>query len=212
MQRNRVVTELDCCEMGSGILGSLSGNNSVKKLTIGANTIELGEKEMRSLAHALQGNMGIEHVAFRFEERMSDETWILLFRSLTTHPRIKLVSVHKIDFRRPRPLSAESKTTSLNAVIQMLQHNTVVRTIEVPDAYNDEEVYQNSILPRLEMNCTYFEVQRQAVKRADPSIRPQLLGRALFVVRYNPELVFLFLSENVPAFVRTDKDPIILIS
>jgi hypothetical protein len=67
-------------------------------------------------------------------------------------------------------------------------------------------MYQNSIFPRLEMNCTCFEVQRQAVKRADPSIRPQLLGRALSVVRYNPELVFLFLSENVPAFVRTEED------
>jgi hypothetical protein len=26
------------------------------------------------------------------------------------------------------------------------------------------------------------------------------------VVRYNPELVFLFLSENVPAFVRTEEE------
>ena len=85
----------------------------------------------------------------------------------------------------------------------MLYSNTMVHTIELPDAYTDEEVYQNSILPRLEMNRTCFEVQRQAVKRADPSIRPQLLGRALHVVRYNPELVYLFLSENVPVFVRT---------
>jgi hypothetical protein len=55
------------------------------------------------------------------------------------------------------------------------------------------------------MNRTCFNVQRQALKRADPSIRPQLLGRALHVVRYNPELVYLFLSENVPAFVRTEE-------
>jgi hypothetical protein len=65
---------------------------------------------------------------------------------------------------------------------------------------------RKSILPRLEMNRSSFEMQRQAVKRADPSIRPQLLGRALHVVRYNPELVFLFLSENVPAFVRTEEE------
>jgi hypothetical protein len=88
----------------------------------------------------------------------------------------------------------------------MLYGNTMVHTLELPDAYTDEEVYQNSILPRLEMNRTCFEVQRQAVKRADPSIRPQLLGRALHVVRYNPELVYLFLSENVPAFVRTEEE------
>jgi hypothetical protein len=80
----------------------------------------------------------------------------------------------------------------------------VVHTIELP--FNNEEVYQNAILPRLEMNRNSFLVQRRAVKRADPSIRPQLLGRALHVVRYNPELVFLFLSENVPAFVRTEEE------
>jgi hypothetical protein len=56
------------------------------------------------------------------------------------------------------------------------------------------------------MNRNCFEVQRQAVKRADPSIRPQLLGRALYKVRYNPNLLFRFLLENVPAFVRTDEE------
>jgi hypothetical protein len=56
------------------------------------------------------------------------------------------------------------------------------------------------------MNRTCFEVQRQSVKRADPSIRPQLLGRALHVVRYNPNLVFRFLCENILAFVRTEEE------
>jgi hypothetical protein len=66
-------------------------------------------------------------------------------------------------------------------------------------------MYQNFIIPRLEMNRSCFEVQRQALKRADLSIRPQLLGRALHVVRHNPNLVFQFLSENVPAFVRVEE-------
>jgi hypothetical protein len=92
----------------------------------------------------------------------------------------------------------------MDAILQMLQLNTVVQTIELPGEIRLEAVYQNFILPRLEMNRTCFEVQRQAVKRADPSIRPQLLGQALHAVRFNPELVFLFLSENVPAFVRTE--------
>jgi hypothetical protein len=50
-------------------------------------------------------------------------------------------------------------------------------------------------------------VQSQAVKRADASsIRPQLLGRALHTVWYNPALVYIFLSENVPAFVGTEEE------
>jgi hypothetical protein len=82
----------------------------------------------------------------------------------------------------------------------------VVLAIEIPDNFRALQLYRNSILPRLEMNRTCFEVQRQAVKRADLSFRPQLLGRALYAVRYNPNLVFQFLSENVPAFVRAEEE------
>jgi hypothetical protein len=94
----------------------------------------------------------------------------------------------------------------LNAILRMLHLNTVVRIISLPSPFTREAVYQNFILPRLEMNRRCFEVQRQAMKRADPSIRPQLLGRALHKVRYNPNLFFRFLLENVPAFVRTDEE------
>jgi hypothetical protein len=93
----------------------------------------------------------------------------------------------------------------MNAIRQMLR-NTVMHTLRLPAAFVNEEVYQNSILPRLEMNRSCFEVQCQAVKRADHSVRSQLLGRVLHVVRYNPELVYLFLAENVPAFVRTGEE------
>jgi hypothetical protein len=88
----------------------------------------------------------------------------------------------------------------------------VVQRICLPDAFNDEIVYQNSIFSRLEMNRNYFEVQRQVVTRADPSTRSQLRGQALHVVQCNFVLVIRFLLENVPAFVRTKEDPIILIS
>ena len=98
------------------------------------------------------------------------------------------------------------------AVLRLVQCNTVVHTIDLPDNAKDEEFFQNSIVPRLEMNRNCFEDQRQALTRADPSIRGQLLGRALHVVRYNPDLLFRFLSENVPAFVRSDEDGPIIIS
>jgi hypothetical protein len=150
---------------------------------------------------------------------MSDETWNLLFRSLWTHPRIECVRLDHYLFRslvnapeRDRyRLSAESKADRMHAVLQMVRSNTVVQEIDLPDEVNDEELYQNHILPRLEMNRSGFEEQRRVLGRADPSVRGQLLGRALHVVRYNPDLLFRFLSENVPAFVRSDEDaPIIL--
>jgi hypothetical protein len=195
-RNNQIVTEIDNC---SPITSALRGNTSVKKLVIERNNSNFGEEEILSLCQALPGNMGIEHLAISGLE-MSDEACRLFFRSLTMHPRINFLSIQSY--------SVEAKRTMMKAIIKMLHLNTRFHTIKTPDAYTDEEMYQNSILPRLEMNRTSFEVQRQAVKRADPSIRPQLLGRALHAVRYNPELVFLFLSENVPAFVWTEEEEV----
>jgi hypothetical protein len=200
-RHNQIVTGLDRCQIESDILSGLSGNNSVKRLVIQKRPSYFGEEEMRSLLQALPSNMGINDLTV-YDFQMSDEPSSLLFRALSTHPRIKSVHILKNSFSRVS-YSAAAKSTVMNAILQMLQHNTVVHTIRLPDVFDDEAVYQNAILPRLEMNRSCFEVQRQAVKRADPSIRPQLLGRALHVVQYNSDLVFRFLSENVPAFVRT---------
>jgi hypothetical protein len=71
--------------------------------------------------------------------------------------------------------SAKSTTNRINAIFQMLKRKTVVCGINLAIAFNEVVVYRNSILSRLEMNHTCFEVQRQAVKRPDISIRPQLL-------------------------------------
>jgi hypothetical protein len=62
--------------MDCSILGALSGNNYVKKLTMATCSREDAEEEIRSLAQALPGNMGLEHLSLGYIE-MSDETWIL---------------------------------------------------------------------------------------------------------------------------------------
>jgi hypothetical protein len=208
-RNTQVVTGVQGCPMGSRMISALSGNHSVKKLTLGhyfGGTC-VGEDEMGSLAQSLPGNIGIQHLTILYYG-MSEKTWIILFRSLSTHPRITRLSLpttSSMRFDHTPHLSAASKEVRMKAIIQMLQINTVVLTIDLADQFDDEELYQKFILPRLEMNRSCFEVQRQDVKRADPSIRPQLLGRALHAVQYNPELVFRFLSENVPAFVRSEE-------
>jgi hypothetical protein len=205
LRHSQIVTELKYCFMERGLLSALSGNNSIKRLSISKKMIlsESHEEKMHSLLQALPGNMGLENLIV-LDSAMSDETWILLFRSLWAHPRINSLSTTSIT----RHLTQESKTAIMNAILQMLRHNTVVHKINLPfqHVFNDQALYQNAILPRLEMNRSYFEEQRRALKRADPSIRPQLLGRALHVVRYNPDLVFRFLAENVPTFVRIEEE------
>jgi hypothetical protein len=211
-QHNQIVTKLDKCDMESSFLSALiNGNSSVKSLCLARETCEFGEEEgmcflrefgeedMRSLAQVLPGNLGIEDLSFIYREETCS---LLLFTSISMHPRIKCLSIMLNS--RFVSFSAESKATAMKAILQMLYLNTVLQTINLPDRFTDEAVYQHSILPRLEMNRSCFEVQRQAVKRADPSIRPQLLGRALHMVRCNQNLVFLFLSENVPVFVATE--------
>jgi hypothetical protein len=171
----------------------------VNTLVIQKRSRVFGEEEMQSLLQALPGNMGIESLtAYDFD--LSEEPWSLLFRALSSHPRIKCLHILQ-DSSSRATYSAEGKSDVMNAILQMLQHNTVLHTICLPRVFNDEAVYQTAILPRLEMNRTCFAAQRQAVKRAGPFLRPQLLGRALYVVQFNSDLVFRFLSENVPAFV-----------
>jgi hypothetical protein len=196
-RHNQILTKLDCCQMGCRILSALSGNKSVNWLTIESH---FSEDQMCSLIEAIPGNMGIEALNtsnFLF----NDETWILLFRSLSTHSRIRRMVINHRWCTVPTLLSAASKTKRMNAIIEMLYLNTAVDTIDLAANLMDEEMYQNSIFPRLLLNRSWFDAQIQAVKLADPAIRPKLLGRALHKVRYNPDLVFMFLSENIPAFV-----------
>jgi hypothetical protein len=202
LRHSQVVTKLESCIMEDSIISALSGNSSVKSLSTSIAVDRRGNNNIRSLAGALPGNQGLEYLLV---ETLSAEPLILLLRSLWAHPRIQTVKIIRI-----HKLSAVPNTSMMNAVLRLAQCNTVVHTIDLPDDAKDEEFFQNSILPRLEMNRSCFEDQRQALTRAGPSIRGQLLGRALHVVRNNPDLLFRFLSENVPAFVRSDEDgPII---
>jgi hypothetical protein len=201
-RHNKVVTDIDCCQMGSRIISALSGNNSVKRLSFSA-TYRYDGQSLIALTEALPTNQGIEELVFTYCD-LSVEECSLLFRSLRTHPRILYLAIREFN-RLSLTSSAESMSTVMDAILQMLHLNTVITTIDLAPHLVDEEMWQNSIFPRLLLNRSWFESQCEAVKRADPSIRPQLLGRALYVVRYNPNLVFQFLSENVPAFVRTQE-------
>jgi hypothetical protein len=204
LRHSQVVTKLENCLTEYSIISALSGNSSVKTLSMGGTaTGWYSDDHIQALALALPGNQGIEELIVSL--LLSTRTWSLLLRSLWTHPRIQSVSL-----TFAYGLSAALKTSLMNALLRLVQCNTVVHTIDLPDYAKGEEFFQNSIVPRLEMNRNCFKDQRQALTRADPSIRGQLLGRALYVVRYNPDLMFRFLSENVPAFVRSDEDGPIL--
>jgi hypothetical protein len=206
LRYSQVVTKLEFCSMEDSI-SALSGNSSVKSLSINTsrNRSCNGNDNIRALAGVLAGNQGIEdlHVVTQGVSRSAVEALSLLSRSLCAHPRIQSL---RLSFNAGAAVSVRSETSMMDAVLHLAQCNTVVQTIDLPDHAKDEIFFQHFIVPRLEMNRNCFADQRQALTRTDPSIRGQLLGRALHVVRYNPDLLFRFLSENVTALVRSDAE------
>jgi hypothetical protein len=89
--------------------------------------------------------------------------WSLILRSLRTHPRIKSLSLSYVSCVGELP--HELKTRRMHALLQMVQCNTVLQTIYLPDTNRRVlVVYHNDIVPRLEMNQSCFEEQRRAIK------------------------------------------------
>jgi hypothetical protein len=129
----------------------LSGNNSVKRLSF-AYWSKLGEEYIRALSQALATNQGIEDLDLSRVD-MNEEACRIIFRLLSTHPHMKFLS---IGFEYREHLTYSAKSIMMHTILQMLSLNTVVHTIKVPWKFRDEAMYQNSILPRLEMNRSCF--------------------------------------------------------
>jgi hypothetical protein len=98
LRNSQVVTKLERCRMDNGTISALSGNSSVKRLTI--STSRGDDAIIRSLAGALSGNQGIEYLRVSLTEEASS----LLLRSLWAHPRIQSVSLMRCQLHQ-RPSS-----------------------------------------------------------------------------------------------------------
>jgi hypothetical protein len=147
-QNNQVVTELVDCRMNIKMLSALSGNESVKRLSIYDDDGDL-VAQIPFLIQALSGNMGIEHLTLE-DFDITEKLWKLLFRSLSAHPRLKCLSInhnYHAWMTINRSLSVRKKVARMNAIMWMLQHNAVLCTIDLPGDLDTEDVYQNSILP-----------------------------------------------------------------
>jgi hypothetical protein len=80
-----------------------------------------------------------------------------------------------------------------------------LHNIQLSEDERDEEIYTEEILPRLETNL--YRPRVLAVKKTkEITFREKVLGRALFSVNSSPNLVWMFLSENVDAFARTEEE------
>jgi hypothetical protein len=139
----------------------------------------------------------------------SDENLSLLCQSLQVHPTLTILDLLSAgpqvqnDDRIVFPDEQKDQRTSL--VVEMMQTNTVLQTIKILACEKDSQIYSETILPRLETNR--FRPRVLAVKKiVDGPFREKVLGRALHCVKRNPNLVWMFLSQNVDAFARSEEE------
>jgi hypothetical protein len=128
---NQVRTDLKIrifrCKIESRFLSDiLRRNSSVKTLEFDTVIDGSGQDHIHALAQALPNNNGLEDLKLE-NFAMSDETWNLLFDSMSTHPQLLIVRVSDTA-GHPATLSDESKSNRLRAIARMLQHNTAVHT------------------------------------------------------------------------------------
>jgi hypothetical protein len=103
-------------------------------------------------------------------------------------------------------LRATDKAHLTSVVAEMMKENTTLLAIELCEHQRDEKIYTEAILPYLEANL--YRPRVLAVKKTKQRpFREKVLGRALYCVRRsNPNLVWMFLSQNVDAVVRLEEE------
>jgi hypothetical protein len=136
---------------------------------------------------------------------ISDENWTILCQSLQAHPTLTCLNL-----RATRSLaddliilSDEQKTHRTRVLAEMMQTNTVLHTIALSASERDEQIYTEEIRPYLVTNL--YRPRVHAIKKTkDRPFREKILGRAVYSVRRNNNLVWMLLSKNVDAFVRSE--------
>jgi hypothetical protein len=214
LQSDGCPIQLQACKIDCQVLATaLTGNSRVTRLELPLSMSN--DVNMSPLFAALANNKGILHLNLNGHPT-SDEDLSLLCQSLQAHPTLTCLDLCEtepltpIDVRFVAPedrivLSDVQKTQRTSLVVEMMQANTVLQTIHFSDHERDEQIYTENICPRLQTNL--FRPRVLAVKKtADRPFREKILGRALYCVRSKPNLVWMFLSQNVDAFVRSEEE------
>jgi hypothetical protein len=208
LQSDRGSVELISCNIGSRILADALTGNSRRVTSLKPYSRALrNDAEMVILFVALANNRGLVELDMPFDSTNGDN-WGILCASLKTHPTLTSLDLRDTRPRNPAGfrivLTDEQKSHRTRMLADMVQRNTALHTITLSERERDEEIYTEEILPYLETNL--YRPRVLAVKEIkERPYREKVLGRALHSVKSNPNLVWMFLSENVDAFVRLEE-------
>jgi hypothetical protein len=209
LQSSRGPTELYRCVIDSDVvMEALRGNSRLRRLLLCLDkALTTGDAELSFIFRALAEDRGLtEFDAFWYS--ISDENWTLLCQSLQKHPTLTSLGLACTGPKVPADkteLSMERKSSRTRALADMLQTNTILHTVRLFPGEYDERIYTESIEPRLETNMYRPRVLAVKKEADDRPFRQKVLGRALNCVKSNPNLVWMFLSGNVDAFVRSEE-------
>jgi hypothetical protein len=207
LQSGRGPVELIHCVIDNQIIASaLTGKSRVTKLVLDSG--RTNGADMAVLFAALANNSGLVELDV-CNQYISGDNWSILCESLKAHPTLTRLDLRisipgsQTGGRRRLPDGQKARRTRLLAV--MMKENIVLHTIRVSEHERDEQIYIAEILPRLQTNL--YRPRVLAVKKTkERPFREKVLGRALFCVKSNPNLVWMFLSENVDAIVRSEEE------
>jgi hypothetical protein len=205
LQSGRGPVELFGCNIDIPTLArALTGNSRVTKLKpyhpypMGTNDVDVA-----ILVAALANNRGLVNLDLQYSY-ISDDNWIILCESMKAHPTLTNLDLFYTSPGSPTNVrivqTDDQKAHRTRLLAEMMQENTSMHTVELSDNEREEKIYTEEILPYLETNR--YRPRVLAIKKtiARP-FREKVLGRALFCVKSNPNLVWMFLSENVDALV-----------
>jgi hypothetical protein len=206
LHSDRGPVKLISCEIDSHVLANaLTGNSRVTSLK--PDYLSTRDAETAVLFSALANNRGLEELDF-YCCSINNDNWSILCESLKAHPILT-----SLDLRLTMPVSSgirnvlrdEQKSHRTRVLADMMKVNTILLTILLSDNEHDDQIYTEEISPYLETNL--YRPRVLAVKKTHVrEFREKVLGRALDCVKSNPNLVWMFLSQNVDAFVRSEEE------
>jgi hypothetical protein len=214
LQNNRGPTVISVCDIDHRVLANaLRHNTRVTSICLWYERYEnqIGQGE---LFRALASNRGLVEVRMAWCS-INNENWAILCESLQGHPTLTSLSLAYTCPLNPAGigtrvnLSTEQKRERTRMVAEVMRENTILQTINIREDECDEQIYTEAILPNLLAN-RYRPRVLAVTETRDREIREKVLGRALYTVNSNPNLVWMFLSKNVGAFTPLNSKDITL--
>jgi hypothetical protein len=209
LHRDRGPIQLDGCKIDFHVIAAaLEGNSRVTRLRLSSD-MATSNAEKGLLFRSLAENKGLVKLDLN-RRPINDENWTILCQSLKTHPTLTTLDLRGtgmmvIDLIIEL-LNGEQKAERTHVLAAMVRENRVLHTLCLNRNERDEQIYVESILPRLETNL--YKPRVLGIKKADIALRRLLLGLALQTesVRSKSNLIWMFLSGNQGVVLQSDEE------